>query len=160
MQTSSFNNPKSIQSAVAVHGIIHDTLDYAGEIIQREINSTSDNPIIDNDEKTAKSGGNFHGEYMAQVADMLCMALQRLAIYSERRQERLVNSELGQCGLPMFLTGQGGVLNGYMIPQYTSAAIVSENKVLCNPSCVDTVPTSANIEDHVSMGAYGARKAL
>lgn len=80
------------------------------------MNSTSDNPIIDNENKTARSGGNFHGEYMAMVADTLCIGLQRLAIMSERRQERLVNSEVGQCGLPMFLTAKGGELNGYMIP--------------------------------------------
>lgn len=72
----------------------------------------------------------------------------------------MVNSEIGDCGLPMFLTSKGGLLNGYMIPQYTSAALVSENKVLSHPSCIDTVPTSANIEDHVSMGGYSARKGL
>ncbi|CAD8047380.1 unnamed protein product [Paramecium primaurelia] len=153
-------NPKSIQTAFTTHQIIRQSIQENLRILEREINSTSDNPIIDNEQQSAKSGGNFHGEYMGMLADNMCIALQRLCIFSERRQERLVNSEIGDCGLPMFLTAKGGLLNGYMIPQYTSAALVSENKVLSHPSCIDTVPTSANIEDHVSMGAYSARKGL
>ncbi|CAD8047581.1 unnamed protein product [Paramecium sonneborni] len=153
-------NPKSIQTAFTTHQIIRQSIEENLKILEREINSTSDNPIIDNERQSARSGGNFHGEYMGMLADNMCIALQRLCIFSERRQERLVNSEVGDCGLPMFLTSKGGLLNGYMIPQYTSAALVSENKVLTHPSCIDTVPTSANIEDHVSMGAYSARKAM
>lgn len=143
---------RSISSARSVHDALERVLGYSREVIEREMNSTSDNPVIDQVEMTAKSGGNFHGEYMAMCGDLMGVAMQRCCILSERRVERLVNAELNEGRLPMFLTGRGGLLNGYMIPQYTCAALVSENKILAKASCVDTVPTSANVEDHVSMG--------
>ena len=123
-----------------------------------EINSATDNPLIFPAEGLVVSGGNFHGEPLALALDYATAAVAELASISERRTEQLVNPHLSR--LPAFLTPQGGVRSGYMVAQYTAAALVSENKVLCHPASVDSIPTSANQEDHVSMGAHAARKAL
>ena len=127
-----------------------------------EINSGTDNPMIfpDNDAPfEIISGGNFHGEYPAKVLDYLAIGVSELGNMSERRIERLNNPDLS--GLPAFLMGNDPGLNsGFMIPHCTAAALVSENKVLCHPSSVDSLSTSAAKEDHVSMGGFAARKAL
>jgi histidine ammonia-lyase len=121
------------------------------------MNAVTDNPIIFAETQEAISGGNFHGQYLAMSLDFLGIALAELANVSERRIERLVNPALS--GLPAFLVKHGGLNSGMMIAQYTAAALVSENKVLAHPASVDSIPTSANQEDHVSMGMTAARKA-
>jgi histidine ammonia-lyase len=118
----------------------------------------TDNPLLFPDENEVISGGNFHGEILALTLDYATMAIAELATISERRVERLVNPALS--GLPPFLVETSGLRSGYMVAQYTAAALVSENKVLSHPASVDSIPTSANQEDHVSMGASAARKAL
>ena len=140
-----------------IHGPSKDTVKFVKEIIDREINAVTDNPIIFGDTQEAISGGNFHGQYLAVGLDFLGIALAELANVSERRIERLVNPALS--GLPAFLVKHGGLNSGMMIAQYTAAALVSENKVLAHPASVDSIPTSANQEDHVSMGMTAARKA-
>ncbi|MBC7475113.1 MAG: aromatic amino acid lyase, partial [Candidatus Sericytochromatia bacterium] len=132
---------------------------HAEKVVTIEMNSVTDNPIVLPDTEEVISCGNFHGEPVAIVMDFLSIALSELASISERRIERLVNPNLSN-GLPAFLTGKSGLNSGYMIAQYTAAALVSENKSLAHPASVDSIPTSANQEDHVSMGTIGARKAL
>lgn len=127
-------------------------------VLSIEINSATDNPLLFPDEDLIVSGGNFHGQPLALALDYAATAMAVLAGISERWIERLVNPHLS--GLPAFLTADGGVCAGYMLAQYTAAALVSENKVLSHPASVDSIPTSANQEDHVSMGAHAARKAL
>ncbi|MCF6463056.1 histidine ammonia-lyase [Clostridium sp. Cult1] len=140
-----------------IHGASRDAINYVIEKINIELNSVTDNPLIFADDKKVISGGNFHGQPMALAFDFLGIALSELANSSERRIERLVNPHLS--GLPGFLTEKGGLNSGFMIPQYTAAALVSENKVLAHPASVDSIPSSANQEDHVSMGTIAARKA-
>ena len=147
----------SMRCVPQVHGASRDAIDFIRSSIEIEINAVTDNPLIFPDEKEALSGGNFHGQPMALGMDFFGIAMAEIANISERRQARLVDSSLSD--LPPFLISDSGLNSGYMIPQYTSAAIVSENKVLAHPSCVDSIPTSANQEDHVSMGGYSARKA-
>ncbi|ETN74932.1 phenylalanine and histidine ammonia-lyase [Necator americanus] len=118
----------------------------------------TDNPLVFADREEIISGGNFHGEYPAKALDYLAIAVHELAQMSERRLERLVNNHLS--GLPTFLTPNGGLNSGFMTVQLCAASLVSENKVLCHPSSVDSIPTSCNQEDHVSMGGFAARKAL
>ncbi|KJH43724.1 histidine ammonia-lyase domain protein [Dictyocaulus viviparus] len=122
------------------------------------MNSATDNPLVFVDREEIISGGNFHGEYPAKALDYLAIAVHELAQISERRLERLVNNQLS--GLPTFLTPNGGLNSGLMTVQLCAASLVSENKVLCHPSSVDSIPTSCNQEDHVSMGGFSARKAL
>ncbi|KAK6738773.1 hypothetical protein RB195_020715 [Necator americanus] len=141
-----------------VHGIVHDTIEFVREIITTEMNSATDNPLVFADREEIISGGNFHGEYPAKALDYLAIAVHELAQMSERRLERLVNNHLS--GLPTFLTPNGGLNSGFMTVQLCAASLVSENKVLCHPSSVDSIPTSCNQEDHVSMGGFAARKAL
>ncbi|KAI6183550.1 Histidine ammonia-lyase [Aphelenchoides bicaudatus] len=141
-----------------VHGVVHDTLEFVRGILETEINSATDNPLIFPEKEEIISGGNFHGEYPAKALDYLAIAVHELAQISERRLERLVNHELS--GLPTFLTKNGGLNSGFMTIQYCATALVSENKVLCHPSSADSIPTSCNQEDHVSMGGFSARKAL
>jgi len=141
-----------------VHGIVHDTIDFVRGILTTEINSATDNPIVFADRGEIISGGNFHGEYPAKALDYLAIAVHELASMSERRIERLVNPALSE--LPAFLVKEGGLNSGFMMAHCTSAALVSENKVLCHPSSVDSLSTSAAQEDHVSMGGFAARKAL
>jgi len=140
-----------------IHGASRDAINYVIEKINIELNSVTDNPLIFVDDRKVISGGNFHGQPMALAFDFLGIALSELANSSERRIERLVNPQLS--GLPGFLTEKGGLNSGFMIPQYTAAALVSENKVLAHPASVDSIPSSANQEDHVSMGTIAARKA-
>ncbi|HLX11381.1 MAG TPA: aromatic amino acid lyase, partial [Bacteroidota bacterium] len=122
-----------------------------------EINSATDNPLIFAAAKAHLEGGNFHGQPVALALDFIGIALAELANISERRIERMVNGALS--GLPRFLTTNGGLNSGMMIAQYTAASLVSENKVLAHPASVDSIPTSANQEDHNSMGSIGALKA-
>ncbi|MDP4109278.1 MAG: histidine ammonia-lyase [Bacillota bacterium] len=140
-----------------VHGASCDAINYVKNVIEIEMNSATDNPLVFPDEGDVISGGNFHGQPLALALDFLGIALSELANISERRIERLVNPQLS--GLPPFLAKQSGINSGYMIAQYTAACLVSENKILASPASVDSIPTSANQEDHVSMGAIAARKA-
>ncbi len=141
-----------------IHGASKDCFKYVKEKVEIELNAATDNPLIFVDEEQVISGGNFHGQPMALPFDFLGIGLSELANISERRLERLVNPALSN-GLPAFLTENGGVNSGYMIVQYAAAALVSENKVLAHPASVDSIPSSANQEDHVSMGTIAARKA-
>lgn len=140
-----------------IHGAGKDALEYVKGVIETEINSVTDNPLIFTEENQIISGGNFHGQPIALAMDFLGIALSEYANVSERRLERLVNYQLND--LPPFLTEQGGLNSGFMIAQYSAASLVSENKVLAHPASVDSIPSSANQEDHVSMGTTGARKA-
>lgn len=142
-----------------VHGAVKDALKHIRNIIEIEINSATDNPLIFPEEKEVVSGGNFHGEPIAINMDYLAIAVSELANIAERRIERLVNPNLNE-GLPAFLTKNGGLNSGLMISQYTAASLVSENKTLSFPASVDSIPSSANQEDHVSMGTIAAKKAL
>ncbi|MCK9905264.1 histidine ammonia-lyase, partial [Microbacteriaceae bacterium K1510] len=146
----------SMRCIPQVHGATRDTLEYVWAAVTRECNSVTDNPVLFTETGDVISGGNFHGQPMALVADFLSIAVAELGNISERRTERLVNPQLS--GLPGFLTENGGLHSGFMITQYVSASIVSENKVLCHPASVDSIPSSANQEDHVSMGTTAARK--
>ena len=157
-------NSARVQDAYAlrciaqVHGASRDAIKYVENIILREMNAVTDNPLIFGE--TAISGGNFHGQPVALAMDFLAIALAELANISERRLERLVNKNLSN-GLTAYLTaeGNGGLHSGFMIVQYTAAALVSENKILAHPASVDSIPSSNNQEDHVSMGTIAARKA-
>lgn len=146
----------SLRCVPQVHGASKDAIDYVKEKVLVEMNSVTDNPIIF--DETGISGGNFHGQPMALAFDFLGIALAELASISERRIERLVNPALS--GLPAFLVEKGGINSGFMIVQYSAAALVSENKILAHPASVDSIPSSANQEDHVSMGTISARKAM
>lgn len=141
-----------------VHGVVHDTVGFVKGILQTEMNSATDNPMVFADMGKLISGGNFHGEYPAKACDYLAIAVHELANISERRIERLNNTSLSD--LPAFLVKQGGINSGFMIAHCTAAALVSENKVHTHPASTDSISTSAAKEDHVSMGGYAARKAL
>lgn len=147
----------SLRCIPQIHGASKDVINYTLEKINIEINSVTDNPIILLEKDIAISGGNFHGQPMALAFDFLGIGLSEIANVSERRIERLVNPSLS--GLPAFLTEDGGIHSGFMIAQYAAAALVSENKVLSHPASVDSIPSSAGQEDHVSMGTIAARKA-
>jgi histidine ammonia-lyase len=148
----------SLRCLPQVHGASRDAIAYVEAVLLREINAATDNPLIFPETERLIEGGNFHGQPVALAADFLGIALSELANISERRIERMVNGKLS--GLPRFLTEQGGLNSGLMIAQYTAASLVSENKVLAHPASVDSIPTSANQEDHNSMGSIGARKAF
>jgi histidine ammonia-lyase len=147
----------SLRCVPQVHGATANALDYVRSILEIEINSVNDNPLLFPEEDKVLSGGNFHGQPVAQAMDFMAIAITELASIAERRVERLVNPSLS--GLPPFLVKEGGLNSGLMIAQYTAASLVSENKVLCHPASVDSIPSSANQEDHVSMGTTAARKA-
>ena len=147
----------SLRCTPQVHGASWDALEYVKGRVETEMNSVTDNPIIFSDTREGISGGNFHGQPMALAFDFLGIALAELANISERRIESLVNPSIS--GLPAFLVENGGLNSGFMIVQYTAAALVSENKVLAHPASVDSIPSSGNQEDHVSMGTIAARKA-
>ncbi len=149
----------SIRCAAQVHGASRDAIKYVHDIVTREINAVTDNPIIFPDEDEVISGGNFHGQPVALAMDFLGIALSELANISGCRVERLVNPQLS-FGLPAFLTAYGGLNSGFMIVQYAAASMVSENKVYAHPASVDSIPSSAMQEDHVSMGTTAARKAM
>lgn len=146
----------SIRCIPQIHGASRDTIDYVCSRVEIELNSVNDNPLIFPDEGDHLEGGNFHGQPMALAMDFMAIALSELANVAERRIERMVNGSLSQ--LPRFLTKKGGLNSGLMIAQYTAASLVSENKVLAHPASVDSIPTSANQEDHNSMGSIAARK--
>ena len=148
----------SLRCVPQVHGAGRDALAYVENVLQTEMNSVTDNPLLFPDDDLVISGGNFHGQPLALALDFLSIALAEWANISERRIERLENAALSG-GLPPFLTPKGGLNSGMMIAQYTAAALVSENKVLAHPASVDSIPTSANQEDHVSMGSIAARKS-
>jgi histidine ammonia-lyase len=147
----------SLRCAPQVHGASRDLLAYAETTIAVELNAATDNPLVFVERGELVSNGNFHGQPLAFALDAAAMALAELASISERRVERLTNPSLSD-GLPAFLTHDGGLNSGFMIPQYVAAALVSENKVLCHPAGVDSIPTSAGQEDHVSMGNASALK--
>src|SRR2546422_3942267 len=148
----------SLRCAPQVHGAARDLLDYVEGTIAVELNAATDNPLVLVEDELLVSNGNFHGQPLAFALDVLAMASSELANISERRIERLVNPNLSD-GLPAFLTVDGGLNSGFMIPQYVAAALVSENKSLCHPASVDSIPTSAGQEDHVSMGNAAGLKA-
>jgi len=150
-------DPYTLRCIPQIHGGSRDAINYVLEKVNIEINSATDNPVIFPDDEVVFSGGNFHGQPMAIAFDLLGIAVSELANVAERRIERLVNPQLS--GLPAFLTAKGGLNSGFMIAQYAAAALVSENKVLAHPASVDSIPSSANQEDHVSMGTIAARKA-
>lgn len=147
----------SLRCIPQIHGASKDAIDYVKEKVNIEMNSATDNPLIFDETEEVISGGNFHGQPMALSFDFLGIALSEIANVSERRLERLVNPALS--GLPAFLSRNGGLNSGFMIVQYSAASLVSENKVLAHPASVDSIPSSANQEDHVSMGTIAARKA-
>ncbi|MBU1343312.1 MAG: histidine ammonia-lyase [Proteobacteria bacterium] len=146
----------TLRCSPQVHGASWDAFGYVDNVIRVEMNSSTENPLIFPESEEFLSGGNFHGQPLALACDFLGIAIAELANISERRIERLVNPQLS--GLPAFLIEDGGLNSGFMIGQYVAASLVSENKVLAHPASVDSIPTSANKEDHVSMGAIAARK--
>ena len=148
----------SLRCAPQVHGASRDLLDYVDYTVSTELNAATDNPLVLVDDDLLVSNGNFHGQSLAFALDALAMAVSELANISERRVERLVNPNLSG-GLPAFLTTNGGLNSGFMIPQYVAASLVSESKSLCHPASVDSIPTSAGQEDHVSMGNASGLKA-
>lgn len=156
-------DPERVQDAYTlrcipqVHGATLDALEYIRGVLEIEINSATDNPLVFPESGEVISGGNFHGQPLALVLDLLAIAVNELGNISERRIERMVNPALNN-GLPAFLTENGGLNSGLMLLQYTSAALVSEGKVLAHPGAVDSIPTSANQEDPVSMGSISAYK--
>ena len=150
-------DPYSFRCIPQVHGASKDTIRYVKSVIETEINSATDNPTVFPDEDLIISAGNFHGQPLAIAMDMLAIALAELADISERRIYKLIS---GQRGLPKFLVAKPGLNSGFMIPQYTAASIVSQNKGLCTPASVDSIPSSQGQEDHVSMGANAATKLV
>ena len=148
----------SLRCAAQVHGASRDALGYIRRVLETEINSATDNPLIVVDDDTAYNAGNFHGQPVALVMDFLGLAVAELGNISERRTAKILDRN-HSFGLPPFLARHGGLESGLMIAQYTAASLVSENKVLIHPSSGDSIPTSANQEDHVSMGTTAARHA-
>jgi histidine ammonia-lyase len=148
----------SLRCVPQVHGAARDLLDYVEYTVSVELNAATDNPLVLVDDELLVSNGNFHGQSLAFALDALAMAASELANISERRIERLVNPSLSD-GLPAFLVLEGGLNSGFMIPQYVAASLVSESKTLCHPASVDSIPTSAGQEDHVSMGNAAGLKA-
>lgn len=157
-QSDRVQDAYSLRCIPQVHGAIRDALEYVKEKIEIELNAVTDNPLIFLENEDVISGGNFHGEPMALAFDFMGIACSEIADISERRTERMVNAALSN-GLTPFLTTEGGVNSGFMIVQYAAASMVSENKVLAHPASVDSIPSSANQEDMVSMGTTAARKA-
>jgi histidine ammonia-lyase len=139
-----------------VHGACRDAFRWLREVVAIEIESVTDNPIVFVDSGEIISAGNFHGEPLALALDLAAMSVSEIASISERRTFRLLTSSLSE--LPPFLTNDSGLNNGYMLAQYTAAALVAENKILCHPASVDSIPTSGDQEDHVSMGMTAALK--
>jgi len=151
-------DPYSLRCIPQVHGATRDAIKYVYDAVTKEINAVTDNPIIFPEEGEVISGGNFHGQPMALAFDFLKIAVSELGDISERRSERLINPQLSE-GLPPFLTLHGGVCSGFMIAQYSAASMVSENKIYAHPASVDSISSSGNQEDHVSMGTTAARTA-
>jgi histidine ammonia-lyase len=147
----------SLRCIPQVHGAARDALSYASRTVDVEMNAATDNPMVFAETGELLSGGNFHGEPVAMAADVIAIAVAEIGAISERRIERLVNPTLS--GLPAFLTNDGGLQSGLMMAHVTAAALASENKTHAHPASVDSIPTSANKEDHVSMGVTAARQA-
>ena len=150
-------DPYSFRCIPQVHGASKDTIRYVKSVIETEINSATDNPTVFPDEDLIISAGNFHGQPIAIAMDLLAIAMAELANISERRIYKLIS---GQRNLPKFLVAKPGLNSGFMIPQYTAASIVSQNKGLCMPASVDSIPSSQGQEDHVSMGSNAATKLV
>ncbi len=150
-------DPYSLRCMPQVHGASRDALTYVRQVLEREINSVTDNPLVFPDQEKILSGGNFHGQAVAIAMDLMAIGMAELGSISEQRLAKLVNPHMS--GLPAFLTTQGGLNSGFMMVHVAAASIVSENKTLCHPASIDSIPTSADKEDHVSMGAWAARKA-
>lgn len=150
-------DPYSFRCVPQVHGASKDAVNYVKQVFETEINSVTDNPTVFPQEDEVLSGGNFHGQPLAISLDFLCIALAEIANISERRTYLMIS---GQRGLPPFLAPDAGLNSGFMIPQYTAASIVSQNKQLCTPASVDSIVSSNGQEDHVSMGANAATKCL
>lgn len=148
----------SLRCAPQVHGAAKDALAFVRRVLEVEVNAATDNPLVFVPEELVLSGGNFHGQPVSQAMDILAIAVAQMANISERRIECMMDPSTSD-HLPAFLTKRGGLNSGLMIAQVTAAALVSENKILAHPACVDSIPTSANKEDFVSMGAYAALKA-
>ena len=149
-------DPYSVRCAPQVHGAVRDLLSDVEAKLVIEMNSVTDNPLIFPEEGDIVSGGNFHGEPMAFAADVLALGISELGAISDRRIEKLTNTAFS--GLPPFLTQDAGLNSGFMMAQVTAAALASENKTFCHPASVDSIPTSADKEDHVSMGMGAALK--
>jgi histidine ammonia-lyase len=150
-------DPYSLRCMPQVHGAARDGIAFCRGVLAREVNAATDNPLVFPEAGEIVSGGNFHGQPVALALDVLAIAASHLSAISERRVEQLVNPSLS--GLPPFLAPRSGLDSGFMIAQVTSAALVSENKILCHPASVDSIPSSAGREDHVSMGMTAAHKA-
>jgi len=156
------HDPYTLRCIPQVLGAARDTIAHARQIIETEINSVTDNPLVFSEDRTCVSAGNFHGQPVAVAMDMLGIAMTIIGGFSERRIARLLDEKLNR-GLPPFLVPKEvkeGLNSGFMLAQYTAAALASENKVLAHPASIDSIPTSANFEDYVSMGATAARKAM
>ena len=156
------HDPYTLRCIPQVLGAARDTISHARQIIETEINSVTDNPLVFSEDRTCVSAGNFHGQPVAVAMDMLGIAMTIIGGFSERRIARLLDEKLNR-GLPPFLVPKEvkeGLNSGFMLAQYTAAALASENKVLAHPASIDSIPTSANFEDYVSMGATAARKAM
>jgi histidine ammonia-lyase len=154
---SKIQDAYSVRCIPQVHGAVRDALAYVRAILEIEVNSATDNPLIFAEQGKILNGGNFHGEPVAFALDLLGIVVSELGSISERRIEKLINPALS--GLPAFLTEEGGLHSGLMMIQVSAASLVSENKILAHPASVDSIPTSADKEDHVSMGTIAARKA-
>jgi len=150
-------DPYSFRCVPQVHGAVRDAVNYAATVFETEINSVTDNPTVFPDDDLIISGGNFHGEPLALALDFLAIAISELGSISERRVYRLIS---GERNLPAFLVAKPGLNSGFMIPQYAAASIASQSKQLCTPASVDSIPSSNEQEDHVSMGGNAATKAL
>lgn len=150
-------DPYSFRCIPQVHGAVKDSIDYVASVVEIEINSATDNPNVFPDDDMIISAGNFHGEPIAIPMDLLGIAMSELSSISERRIYKLIS---GQRNLPNFLVAKSGLNSGFMIPQYTAASIVSQNKGLCMPASVDSIPSSQGQEDHVSMGSNAATKLV
>jgi histidine ammonia-lyase len=148
-------DPYSFRCIPQVHGASKDAIDYVSQIVEREINAVTDNPTVFPDEDQVVSAGNFHGQPLAISMDFLAIALAEMGSISERRVYKLIS---GTRNLPAFLVANPGLNSGFMIPQYTAASIVSQNKQLCTPASIDSIDSSNGQEDHVSMGANAATK--
>ncbi|WP_287814481.1 aromatic amino acid lyase, partial [Pseudomonas sp.] len=151
-------DPYSLRCQPQVMGACLDHMRFAAGVFLREANAVSDNPLVFSADGDVLSGGNFHAEPVAMAADVLALAISEIGALSERRTAQLVDPALS--GLPAFLVREGGLNSGFMIAQVTAAALASENKTLAHPASIDSLPTSANQEDHVSMATFAARRLL
>ena len=149
-------DPYSLRCAPQVHGAIRQTIRHAEEVVQTELNSITDNPLIFCEKEKVISGGNFHGQALSFCMDYLAIGLAEICNISERRVEKMMNPSFSE--LPAFLTKNSGLNSGLMIAHVSAAALTSENKVFCHPASVDSIPTSTDKEDHVSIGVTAGLK--